>query len=343
MTEETAQIEFAEATLTDVTTRGDAVQHIVVLRLGTLGDAMLTTPLYAGLKRLYPNVQLTVIASQWNAIIAENHPAVDRVVAIPPGLRGLTQWMATLARNRFDLYIDPKDHRSTTSRAVAEAIRAKRKLVVPGNLPLLSSAEIVPPAADHHFVDSALAPLTVLAPDETFERQPSIRIPEHAIKAAAAKADVATTSYVVVNVSAGSPTRRWTEEKWKATLEAMLPGEEVLVISAPNDQAMAERIASVRSNARYIPTGSLMEAAALVAESRGLVTSDTSIVHIASAFNIPTLALYFNAPLMLRKFSPLAESHRIILAPDEQPVAVIEVEEVLKEVESLKWKSENGK
>lgn len=335
MTEETAPIEFADARVSNVTTREDNVQRIAVLRLGTLGDAMLTTPLYAGLKRLYPSAQLTVIASQWNAIIAENHPAVDKVVAIPPGLRGVKQWIATFAKNRVDLYIDPKDHRSTTSRAVAEAIRAKRKLVVPGNLPLLSSAEIVPPAADHHFVDSALAPLTVLAPDEAFERQPSIHIPEHALKTAAVKADMATTPYVVVNVSAGSPTRRWTEEKWKAALEAMLPGEEILVISAPTDQAMAERIASARSNARYIPTGSLMEAAALVAKARGLVTSDTSIVHIASAFNIPTLALYFNAPLMLRKFSPLAEPHRIILAPDEQPVAVIEVAEVLKGIESL--------
>ena len=198
MTTETEQMELQETSIRTMATESK-VQRIAVLRLGTLGDAMLTTPLYAGLKRLYPSAELTVIASQWNATIAKNHPAVDTVVAIPPGLRGLKQWGTTLISKRFDLYIDPKDHRSSTSRLVAEFIRAKRKLVVPGNLPLLSSAEIVPPGAGYHFVDSALAPLAVLAPDETFERRPSIKIPEHAIKSVASKSLFASTGTICGN------------------------------------------------------------------------------------------------------------------------------------------------
>ena len=304
------------------------IQNIAILRLGTLGDAMLTTPLYSALKDLFPDARITVFASEWNAVIAENHAAVNTVVRIPGGFAGLGTWIRTLfTGTKFDLYIDPKDHRSTTSRFVAECIRAHDKLVAPGNLPLLSSAEIVPPPAAEHFTDSALAPLAVLDPDRTFERRPSINIPEDAHRNM--QKIILQEKFYLVNVSAGSPTRRWTEEKWKQVVEALPFTERIIVISGPDDSDMARRIAGSRRSADYVQTGNLMEAAALIEQAQGLITSDTSVVHLASAFNTPIVALYFNAPHMMAKFSPLSDIQRIVLARGQEPVSTISVEEVL--------------
>lgn len=307
------------------------IQHIAILRLGTLGDAMLTTPLYSGLHILYPDAHITVFASEWNAVIAENHPAVSSVVRIPGGFAGLGAWLKIFfSAKKVDLYIDPKDHRSTTSRFVAEFLRAHHKLVAPGNLPLLSGADIVPPPAAEHFTDSALAPLTILDPDRTFERRPTIAIPPEAIERMSTI--IRQGKYFLVNVSAGSPTRRWTEEKWQKAVAEFPFSERILVISGPDDREMAARIAAGRDSAEFVPTGNLMEAAALIREARGLITSDTSVVHLASAFNTPIVALYFNAPHMMAKFSPLSDVQRIVLAAGENPVSTISVEEVLEAI-----------
>lgn len=314
---------------------GPAPESIAVLRLGTLGDAILTTPLYAALRSLYPEAHISVIASEWNAVVPEHHAAVDRVIPISSGPGGIPRWLRTLFGHRFDMYVDPKDHRSTTSRIVAELIRAKRKLVSVGNLPMFSGADIVPPASGAHFVDSALAPMAVLAPDREFPSRPSLTIPESVSRAIAERLGGEDHDYVVVNVSTGSPTRRWPEEKWIAFVRAVKWDREIMVVSSPADAAVAERVAAVRSNARYVRTDSLMEAAALVGEARALITSDTSIVHIASAVNTPILALYFNAPVMMKKFAPLSDVQTVLVAPEEEPVSVIGVEEVVAAANAL--------
>lgn len=329
-------MEGSEAGLNGLVERAPAAEapgSIAVLRLGTLGDAILTTPLYAALKRVWPESRLTVFASAWNAVIPENHPDVDEVVPIPSGIAGIPVWLRTLLGRSYDLYIDPKDHRSTTSRFVAELVRAGRKLTAPGNLPFLSGAEIVPPGSGEHFTESSLAPMLLLAPEEVFPTRPSIAVPESAGTAVRQRIGTApATPWLVVNVSTGSPTRRWPEEKWSRLLESTEWHHDIAVISAPSDAEAGRRIAASSPRATYVPTGSLMEAAALVRDSYALITSDTSIVHIASALNIPTVALYFNAPRMMRMFSPRPDIHRIVLAPGEEPVAVLTVDEVREAV-----------
>ncbi|MCE2503486.1 MAG: glycosyltransferase family 9 protein [Chlorobi bacterium] len=307
-------------------TEESPVETIAVLRLGTLGDMILTTPLFSALKQQYPDSHLTVIANEWNSLIPKHHAGVDEVIAIPSGVKGVTDWIRTLRFQRFDLYIDPKDHSSTTSRIVAELIRAKTKLVVPENLPMLSSADIIPPPSGLRFTDSALAPMIILAPDTEFSSRPSLQVPEPEFDLSR----IAKEPFILVNISTGGPTRRWPESKWTEFVKSVDWHGKIVILSSPGDAESGTRIASVREEAFYQPTKSLMEAAALVARTACVITSDTSIVHIAGALNKPIVALYFNAPKMMAKFAPLSDLQRVITAPKELAVDVINIEEVLR-------------
>ena len=308
----------------------EKIKRIAVFRPGTLGDMILTTPLFSALKEVFPEAELTVIANPWNSIIPENHPVVKDVFVIPSGAGGVPTWLLLFTFRRFDLYIDPKDHRSTTSRFAAELVRSKRKLVVPKNLPIFSGFDIIPPPTSPHFVDSALAPMLAIAPEREFLRRPSFQIPGEIRQRVEKIVEGSSDPLLLVNISTGSPTRRWPEEKWSQFVGKVEWSGTIVVISSPSDRESAERVASSRENAFYQPTENLMEAAALVQMSDRLVTSDTSIVHVAGAFNKPLLALYFNAPKMMAKFSPLSDNQHVIVAPEELPVAVIEVDEVLE-------------
>jgi ADP-heptose:LPS heptosyltransferase len=64
-----------------------------------------------------------------------------------------------------------------------------------------------------------------------------------------------------------------------------------LIISAPGDKERGTRIATAAGVA-YAPTAGVREAFALVASADAVFTPDTAIVHAASAFGVPMVAMY---------------------------------------------------
>jgi ADP-heptose:LPS heptosyltransferase len=66
-----------------------------------------------------------------------------------------------------------------------------------------------------------------------------------------------------------------------------------------------------------------------------VVTPDTSMVHIASAFNIPQIALFPSVEWNLRKFRPLSDSSIVIQPKPGEQLATIPVDDVVKALESI--------
>jgi ADP-heptose:LPS heptosyltransferase len=66
-----------------------------------------------------------------------------------------------------------------------------------------------------------------------------------------------------------------------------------------------------------------------------VVTPDTSVVHIASAFNVPQVALFPPVEWNLHKFRPLSD-RSVVLQPSEgAPLASIRTEDVIEAMENL--------
>lgn len=291
---------------------------------------VLTTPLFAALKRIYPATRLTVLAAQDNTLIPSTHPAVDEVIGVPRGLTKLPVLMTRLRGRRFDLYIDPKHQASSTSRIVADMVRAERRIVAPANAGRKLPTQPLPaPAPPGHYVDVMLAPATMLAPGVSFARRPSIAIPPEAFMAVDPQVDPGERGFVAVNVSAGSPTRYWEPAKWRALIDEIARTHNVGVISSPADREFVDEICSMRKRAHSIRTESILEAAAAVARSIAVVTPDTSIVHLAAAVDRPVVGLYppidWNATL----FAPLSTVSRVLMPAEGEPLAMIPVADVL--------------
>ncbi len=306
-------------------------RHTVgVLQLGKLGDMILTTPLFNALKKEYPGTTVTVIAARESALIPSNHPSVDRVIALPRGLRQLPMLAARLHGARFDLYIDIKDHRSTTSRLIAEMMHAEQAVVGRSNLARRpGSIELPPAASPGHYVDKVLAPMQALAPDGRFRRTPTVGIPQQAYRAVDDQIDPGEYGLVAVNISAGHPSRHWVPGKWTYLIERLSQRYSVAVLSSPADRSLADEICTMRKGARPIRTENILEAAAVVERSRAVISPDTSIVHLASALERPCVGLYPSSQENAVVFAPLSEPHRIIQPPQGSTIAVIDPDIVL--------------
>lgn len=310
---------------------------ICLVQLGKIGDMILTTPLFRALREIYPDAEITLLAATGNTLIAELDPAITTVIGVPRGLRKLPFLASYLRRRRFDLYIDPKDQRSKTARLLVDMVRARTSLAARANVRQGKRGYIpLPPAAaPAHYVDRMLAPLQILAPGRSFARRPVVHVPRDAFRAVDPQVDPGERGFIAVNVSAGSPTRYWDPAKWRALIDAIAGNYSVAVLSSPADRAFVDEICSMRKRAHSVRTETIMEAAAVVARAAAVISPDTSIIHLASAFDRPVVGLYPPIDWNAAAFAPLSASSRVLMPQPGEPLSTIPVEAVLSALREI--------
>ena len=59
------------------------VRKLLVIRLRSIGDTVLTTPSLFALRRFLPQVKIDILLEDWVAPVLDGSPLVDRVISIP--------------------------------------------------------------------------------------------------------------------------------------------------------------------------------------------------------------------------------------------------------------------
>src|ERR1043166_1474543 len=60
------------------------VQRILIVRLRSIGDTVLTTPSLFALRRFVPQAQIHIVLEDWVAPVLEGSDLVDRIITLPP-------------------------------------------------------------------------------------------------------------------------------------------------------------------------------------------------------------------------------------------------------------------
>lgn len=114
---------------------------------------------------------------------------------------------------------------------------------------------------------------------------------------------VATTNHrdcVVVHVGAGAPARRWPAERFAAVVRHLLvQGRDVVLTGDEFERDIAMTVAARTglSRDRVLAGGqNLIELAATVAEASLLISGDTGVAHLATAFGTRTVLLFGPTP-----------------------------------------------
>ena len=64
-----------------------------------------------------------------------------------------------------------------------------------------------------------------------------------------------------------------------------------------------------------------------------LVTPDTSLVHIAAAFDVPTVAVYANEPELVSQWVPRSNDITVLLSENKKSLEGYSLKELLRAVE----------
>ena len=312
---------------------GRLPQHprILLARLDSLGDCVLSTGFLAGLRQLFPTAHLTGAFSAATAALFEPCPLLDRVVAMPvrPG-----EARRALLEPPYDLAICPRwdvDCWSTRQLALwsGAPIRVgfdrgpyRYDEPIDGWCGAYFT-DLVRTRGDRHEVLKSQDLLHFLGASGTVPA-PRLWLPA-AERAGAAEflRRHGIGRFAVLAVAAQWPNRIWPVENFLPVIDALYAeqGLRAVIIGAEDAAASGEWLRARRPDAVVCATGSLtlLATAALTARAELYVGMDTGPMHLAAAQGVPVVAISCHPqtgrrehPNSPARFGPYATRHHVL-------------------------------
>lgn len=258
------------------------VPRVLALRALALGDFLAAVPAYRTLRRAFPEHRLVLAAPAWLAPLAPLTASVDELLPTG-GLGEPVPWKGGPPEVAVNLH-----GRGPGSHRVIEALTPRKVLTFAhSGYPHLRGA---PWWAGEHETGRWCRMLSHYGipadPDDL-----DLAVPDTPAPAVGA---------VVVHPGAGQPSRRWPADRFAAVAAALRSaGHDVVLTGTVAERRRCERVA----RAAGVPTAhvlagrtSLAELAALVAAARLVVSNDTGVAHLATAYRVPSVVLFGPTP-----------------------------------------------
>jgi ADP-heptose:LPS heptosyltransferase len=328
-----------------------SIKSILILRYDRIGDMIVTTPVFKGLKEANPHLRIGVLASRKNAEIIRHNPFVDQIHILPQHWWQLVWEIVKARRERYNVVLNLVFNRTTSGGVLANLIAPDGikigqgddkyrfyfnillKLARQSNHMVETLASIIKTVFDIHLSQDQLAFEIIVDRKTTdiieaywmkYNLQPRVPSGNKGIP------------YIVFNLSANDSVRRISAE------QALLIGEylnsitsyRTLLVHAPNDSIMCKAKEQLIEKTRCLPfpergTATLLEIAAVIKGAAAVISPDTSIIHFASAAQTPIVGFYTSMQ-DVHEWLPFQVDHKIVLSERNQATSSIPIQDILK-------------
>ena len=293
---------------------------------------ILATPMFSTIKEKYPDSVIDVVCSPRNVEIIKNNPNINKKFIYKKKPLNILKLIISLRPKSYDFLIDPKPHYSTEGATFARIIRAENKIgfIKDRNSPFNTKGVSDP--SGKHFVNIYLESLAFLGIElEKKQKFPQLYASEDSRKYID-KIMSGENKKALINISAGNKKRMFGLNVWtdflseiekKVDKEAEEAKEvkeawDFYISYAPEDSGFAQKLMSECPSLIDIQSRSLQDVIVAVKKCDVIITPDTALVHIASAFNRPIIAAFSGWEDNFKKFAPLSEVQQIIRTSSPQ-------------------------
>ena len=296
-------------------------KNILFLRYDRIGDMIITTPVFRELKHIYPNVNVIVLASKANKDVLQNNPYVDEIFVCKKNHIFKDFFLLIkLRKKQIDVCIE-FDH-SVIPHAILriKAINPKKVISVSkeGRYGVkgheLELYDIyIDNIQNKHFCDIWLKTL------EPFEIEPRSNHYDLFITINQEKfakkylSKYLNKKIIGINIEGAIKEKKIHFTQLKKILEGLFNANnniQIIILSSPNRYKYIKGQVSgfgLKHVASSYLTETILDAAALIKQMDLVISPDTSIVHIASAFNIPTISIHENNLKSHTLFAPKSD------------------------------------
>ncbi len=298
---------------------------ILILQTAFIGDVILATPLVEKLRRFFPDATIDFLLRKGNEGLLAGHPHLREILVwdkksgkIRDGWRILQH----LRRERYDLVVNCQRFLSSGLFTVFSG--AKTTIGFDKNpLAWLFSRRVAHQFGTAekpiHEVERNLSLIEFLT-DGSFQMPRLYPSEQDFSKIKALLAALPATSKIInhqtsiINYFTCSPTsvwftKQWPPEKWQALIASLPTDCPIFLLGGKADRAACEQIREASGRPEVVNLAgelSLLESAALMSGATMNYVNDSAPMHLASAMNAPTTAI-FCSTVPAFGFGPLSE------------------------------------
>lgn len=273
--------------------------RILIIRLSSFGDVLLTTPLLRTLKYNDPTVKIDFLVRSPFSAMLENNPHIDRLILFNKTDKSHE---AALRDIRYDLVLDLQNNaRSNRLKKVLQFERwsaynkqriARFLFIKFGKKGFNSPIRSV----QQRYADSCGLVLD--------DPKPNFRLSEDFAVAGLTK------PYICVAPGAAHATKQWPVEYYIELLKQIKKFQIVLLGGAAETET-AKQIADEITCINLVGETNFAQTANLLASAKGLVCNDSSIMHLAYGLSVPTV-VFFGSTSQQFGFAPQADFVKIV-------------------------------
>ena len=299
-----------------------SLQRIAIIKLSSIGDCVLASPVPRALKRADPQRHITWVVEERQRELVETNPFVDQVITVAgPDFRSLLAAGREVRRRQFDAILDLQGILKSSLLVVMSGCRRR----VTGSFARAAARRVATEIADTRGVrhaallylrcaeplDADVSDPKLIAPVTDEDRQfadlllsenqcPPWPSPYPAIRNQPEAPSVVEGQSAMplfgLNPGASRSDKRWPPERF-AEVAARLASEfqmRPILFGGPNDQEIAESVRRIAPSTLIDVVGrtTLRQLTALAARCRLFLTNDSGPMHLACAAGTRVVAVF---------------------------------------------------
>jgi ADP-heptose:LPS heptosyltransferase len=266
---------------------------------GKIGDMIINTLMFREIKKVYPQIKIGVVTRGANRQVIANNPYVDKIYDYSKSNGELKSLANEIASEKYDLLID-----------FSEMLRVKQMKFInlcKGRINMgLNKAEwnlfdvSVEPNVDFNWTEHVtlryrayLDKLGVVKPNLNYD----LNLSEEDRKFAEKEFEkIKETKVVVLNPYGASKHKTLNKSRLKDIIEYLTEKQSavIFVYSPDKYRELESLVKELKNNRVYLPAGikTINHTASLIEKADYLITPDTSIVHIGTAYKKDGVCIY---------------------------------------------------
>lgn len=300
---------------------GKKVNKIGIFQTSFIGDSVLTTPLVRKTAKLFPEAKIVVITRPQTEDIFRPMKEVSEIILNEKTgwnkIFGVWKTAKAIRRSGVDILLVP--HRSFRSALIAWLSRVPVRIGFTSSEGWFLYTKTVPFSWMIHDAERNLSLLQGIVKEKFTAEKLNMRYTTTAEEnVARLMKDFNLEGKTLVGIHAGSawPTKCWPMDYFVqliSRLQTELGVQAVLVGGGKKDADLGEKICQLSQGhaANLCGKTSLADLMALMQHFKLFITNDSGPMHIATAFDVPTLAIFGPTTRELG-FFPYGEGHRVV-------------------------------
>jgi lipopolysaccharide heptosyltransferase II len=275
------------------------VKKILILRLSSIGDILLTTAFIRQVRNKYPTARITYIVKKEFQSLLSYNPHINKIIAFDPATKmsGLKDLNRLIQKENYDLIFDLHNNLRTNrllaglkSRNIFKIKKSKikRAALVFLKVNLYKTIKSIPErylevGKKFGIQDDGQGLELFLSTNNAEDNLEILEI-----------YDLIPGQFICIGPGAAHFTKMWPVENYQKLIKKICEetNYKIIILGSPQEKGLIKGIEHLKNVVELSGQLSLLESASIIKASAGLISNDSGLMHMAVALKKPVVSIF---------------------------------------------------